>query len=111
MKKVSYDLTNVIAMSDNDGDFVKLMVDTFIEEVPKDLEYLTFAVSEKDRAGVHRYAHKMKPSLELFGIPAFTYAAQLELWGKSDEVRNIDEDLLHLQQELSEILIQLKRDF
>ena len=111
MKQISYDLTNVIAMSDNDSDFVKLMVHTFIKDIPRDLERLAVAVDEQDRAGVHRYAHRIKPTLELFGIESFKHAAALELWGKSDVEKNIKEDFLLLHQDLSKILIQLKRDF
>jgi len=111
MKKVSYDLTNVRAMSDNDSDFVNLMVHTFIKDIPRDLERLAVAVSDLDRDKVHRYAHRIKPTLELFGIESFKHAAALELWGKSDVEKNIKEDFLRLNQDLSEVLIQLKRDF
>ncbi|WP_298955384.1 Hpt domain-containing protein [uncultured Nonlabens sp.] len=111
MKQVSYDLTNVIAMSDNDSDFVKLMVHTFIKDIPRDLERLAVAVSEQDRAGVHRYAHRIKPTLELFGIESFKHAAALELWGKGELEKDIKKDFLILNLDLSEILTQLKRDF
>lgn len=111
MKKVNYDLTQIKAISDNDPEFIKTMVDTFIKEMPLDLERLAYAVVEEDRENVHRYAHKMKPSLELFGLTGHQQALILEAWGKTDMQKEINEDFMNLHQELEETLIQLKRDF
>ncbi|QJP33025.1 Hpt domain-containing protein [Nonlabens sp. Ci31] len=111
MKKVTYDLSQIIEMSDNDPDFIKLMVDTFIEEMPVDLDYLALAIKEEDRENVHRYAHKIKPSLELFGLQGHLNAVVLESWGKGDETKDINKNFKFLYQELQETLIQLKRDF
>lgn len=111
MKKVTYDLALINEISDNDPEFIKTMVDTFLQEMPLDLESLAIAVVEEDRENVHRYAHKMKPSLELFGLKGHHYALVLEAWGKSKEQKDIHEDFMSLHQELEETLIELQRDF
>lgn len=111
MKKVNYNLSQIKEISDNDPGFIKEMVDAFVKEMPFDLEHLALAVTEGDRENVLRYAHKMKPSLELFGLKAHQQALALEAWGKSDVQKDILEDFMKLHQELEETLIQLKRDF
>jgi HPt (histidine-containing phosphotransfer) domain-containing protein len=88
-----------------------MMVDTFVKEMPVDLERLAAAVVEEDRVNVHRFAHKMKPSLELFGLKSHEHAHNLEIWGKEDIQKDINEDFMILHQELENTLIELKRDF
>jgi HPt (histidine-containing phosphotransfer) domain-containing protein len=111
MKKVFYNLSQIIELSDNDSEFIKLMVATFITEMSSDLDALAVAVLEEDRANVHGYAQKMKPSLELFGLKGHHMALKLEYWGGSQEEKDIHEDFMYLHQELEETLIQLRRDF
>lgn len=111
MKEVNYNLAQINEISDSDPEFIKTMVDTFVQEMPLDLEHLALAVVEENRENVHRYAHKMKPSLELFGLKGHQQAVTLEAWGKSDSLEDIHEDFMKLHQELEETLIQLKRDF
>ncbi|WP_438968741.1 Hpt domain-containing protein [Nonlabens sp.] len=111
MKKMTYDLSQIKNISDNDPDFIKMMVDTFVKEMPVDLERLAAAVVEEDRVNVHRFAHKIKPSLELFGLKGHQQALVLEAWTKNNGPEDLNEDFMKLQQELEETLIQLKRDF
>jgi HPt (histidine-containing phosphotransfer) domain-containing protein len=111
MKKVFYNLSQIIELSDNDSEFIKLMVATFITEMSSDLDALTVAVLKEDRANVHGYAQKMKPSLELFGLKGHHMALKLESSGESQKKKDIQEDFMYLHQELEETLIQLKRDF
>ncbi|WP_292891774.1 Hpt domain-containing protein [Nonlabens sp.] len=111
MKKVTYDLSQIIELSDNDPDFIKLMVGIFIQEMTVDLDRLELAVTEKDRENVQRYAHKIRPSLEMFGLSGYHNALVLEKWAKSAAMKDISADFKHLSQELQETLIQLKRDF
>jgi HPt (histidine-containing phosphotransfer) domain-containing protein len=111
MKKVTYDLSQIIELSDNDPNFIKLMVDTFIKEIPIDLDHLARAMKEEDRDDVRRYAHKIKPSLEMFGLHGYLNAMVLENWGKGDEIKDINKDFKFLNEELQETLNQLKRDF
>ena len=111
MKEVTYDLTQIIDMSDNDPDFIKLMVDTFMQEMPSDLDYLAMAMEKEDRENVHNYAHKMRPSLEMFGLKGHLNALALESWAKGEEIKDVNESFNFLYQELQETLIQLKNDF
>ena len=111
MKKTTYDLTQVQMISDNDPDFINTMVDTFLKEMPLDLENLASAVLEENRENVRLYAHKMKPSLELFGLKGHERAHNLEDWGKNTEQKDINEDFMFLHQELESTFLELERDF
>ncbi len=111
MKQQLYDLQKIKELSDNDADFIKDMVDMFITEIPRDLEHLAVAVIEDDRTRVHDYAHKMKPSIDMFGLKCLNDILIMEAWGRSDDEMDIKEHFMRVNQELDMALIQLKRDF
>lgn len=111
MKQVIYDLQKLKELSDNDEAFIKDMVDVFITEMPRDLEHLAVAVIENDRKRVHEYAHKMKPSIDMFGLSCLSDVLIIEAWGKSNDEMPIKEHFSRINQELDMALIQLRRDF
>ena len=111
MKQTLYDLQKLKELSDNDAGFIKDMVNMFITEIPKDLEHLAVAIIDYDRARVHEYAHKMKPSIDMFGLDCLSDILIIEAWGKSNDEMEIKEHFMRVNQELDMALIQLKRDF
>ncbi|PQJ32158.1 hypothetical protein BST92_09580 [Nonlabens arenilitoris] len=111
MKQTLYDLQKLKELSDNDAGFIKDMVNMFITEIPKDLEHLAVAIIDDDRARVHEYAHKMKPSIDMFGLDCLSDILIIEAWGKSNDEMEIKEHFMRVNQELDMALIQLKRDF
>lgn len=111
MKQRLYNLQKLIELSDNDADFIKDMVEMFITEIPKDLEHLAVAIIDDDRERVHEYAHKMKPSIDMFGLECLSDILIIEAWGKSKDEMDIKEHFMRVNQELDMALIQLKRDF
>ncbi|KQC34169.1 hypothetical protein AAU57_13115 [Nonlabens sp. YIK11] len=106
-----YDLSKIKELSENDPDFIKAMVDTFIEEIPEDLEQLAIGVVEDDRAAVHEYAHKMKPTVDMFGLSCLYDVLVLEAWGKSEDQMDINEHFMRVQEELQKTVTQLREDF
>jgi len=111
MKQVIYDLQKIKDLSDNDTDFIKEMVNVFVAEMPRDLERLSVALAEENRTRVHEFAHKMKPSLDLFGLGCLSDILIIEAWGKSNEEMNVKEHFMRVSHELDTVLVQLKRDF
>lgn len=111
MKQQLYNLEKIKELSDDDNDFIKAMVAIFITEIPRDLECLAMGVIEEDRTKVHEYAHKIKPSIDMFGLPCLSDILIMEAWGKSDDDMDIKEHFMRVNQELDMALIQLKRDF
>lgn len=91
-KTTAYNLENINELADGDEKFIKILIKTFIEEIPIDLEGLCKAVSEDTPPIAYQYAHKMKPNFELFDIKVLNEIKIIECWniGKSnkDEVQS-----------------------
>ncbi|HJU46337.1 MAG TPA: response regulator [Chitinophagaceae bacterium] len=63
-----YDLTTIRSISGGDENFVKKMIDLFIETVPQNVEELNKALAEQDWEQVSKMAHKLKSTLDSMGI-------------------------------------------
>lgn len=84
----NYNLESVIEMAGGDQDFVKIVVQTFIEEIPPDVQSMNEAV-EADNAGMaYQYAHKMKPNLQMFGLELMPQIKVIEEWAKSGKPKS-----------------------
>ena len=79
----NYNLDSVEEMAGGDQDFVKVVVQTFFEEIPPDLEGMNQAVTQDNPAQAYQYAHKMKPNLQMFGLGLMPQIKILEEWSKS----------------------------
>lgn len=79
----NYNLASVEEMAGGDQDFVKVVVQTFIEEIPPDLEAMNQAVAENNPGQAYQYAHKMKPNLQMFGLELMPQIKTIEEWSKS----------------------------
>lgn len=83
----SYNLESVNEMAGGDQDFVKVVVQTFLEEIPPDLNSMNEAVTENNAAVAYQYAHKMKPNLQMFGLELMPQIKLIEEWSKSEKSR------------------------
>ena len=110
MSKI-YDLSKIRELSDDDPDFIKAMVDTFVEEIPLDLDQLAIAVVQDNRNQVHEYAHKIKPTVDMFGLSCLYDVLILEAWGKSVDQMDINDHFMRVQEELQQAVDQLQADF
>lgn len=110
MNKI-YNLSKISELSENDPDFIKAMVGTFLEEIPLDLDQLGMAVVKKDRAQVHEYAHKMKPTMDMFGLSALGDILVLEAWGKSQDLMDVNEYFIRVKDQVQVAVTQLQADF
>ena len=79
----NYNLDSVEEMAGGDQDFVKVVVQTFLEEIPPDLIGMNEAVTQDDAAQAYQYAHKMKPNLQMFGLELMPQILVIEEWSKS----------------------------
>lgn len=68
MADVVYDLIQLDELSGGDQDFINMMVDTFLEHTPGQLEELIKAQATNDMATFGAIAHKIKPNIDMFGI-------------------------------------------
>lgn len=63
-----YNLKQLEELAGGNMEFVKSMVDTFLEHTPGQLNEMLEAYKNGDLAMVGATAHKIKPNIELFGI-------------------------------------------
>ena len=84
-----YDLIKIRALADNDQDFINTLAMTFLEEVPEDARLLKIAVDSKDYLAAYRTAHKMKPTIDLFGLGVLEVLIEVQDWGRLEQ-REID---------------------
>ncbi len=83
------DLSYLNEISGGDEDFIKEMIETFLEETPKDLNDIEAHLSTQNWAELGKTAHKMKSSIKMFGFESLKNKALfIEQSGKKGE--NID---------------------
>ncbi|WP_029038575.1 Hpt domain-containing protein [Salinimicrobium xinjiangense] len=79
----NYNLEGVEEMAGGDQDFVKVVVQTFLEEIPPDLEGMNQAIIEGNAPQAYQYAHKMKPNFQMFGLGLMPQIKIIEEWSKA----------------------------
>jgi len=77
-----YKLFRIRELADNDEEFIKVLAQTFLEEVPPDAERLKNAVAEKNYHEAYQAAHKMKPTIDLFELGVLQDLIEVQDWGK-----------------------------
>lgn len=108
----SYNLDSVEEMAGGDQDFVKVVVQTFIEEIPPDLDAMNQAVAENNPGQAYQYAHKMKPNLQMFGLDLMPQIKIIEEWSKSGmEKKEVDEAAQKISLKVKSAEQELKEDF
>lgn len=78
-----YNLDAVNEMAGGDEDFVKVIVQTFLEEIPPDVRSMEVAIENSNPSLAYQYAHKMKPNLQLFGLELMEQILTIEAWSKA----------------------------
>jgi PAS domain S-box-containing protein len=63
-----FDFTYLRDVSGNNEDFIKEMIQTFIQTIPPILQEMNSSASRKDWEKLSRLAHQIKPSLALMGM-------------------------------------------
>lgn len=66
--KLTLDLTFLNEISGGDQDFIKDVLNTFLEEMPKDIEQMNQAILQQDNKMIGRMAHKTKSTLQTLGL-------------------------------------------
>lgn len=107
-----YSLQNVNELSGGDDDFITVLVQTFLEEIPPDLDHMVQAIDANNPGMAYQYAHKMKPNLQLFGIDLLTQIKEVEAWSKTNKGSEaIKSTLDHIVTTVNKAIQDLKDDF
>src|SRR5690606_36220552 len=107
-----YAKENLSEIADGDEDFLKILAQTFLEEIPPDLNSMKEAIDNENRELAYQFAHKMKPNIEMFGIDALKDITSIEAWSKTS--KNKTSVLPHLEnvvETLNHVFTELKEDF
>jgi HPt (histidine-containing phosphotransfer) domain-containing protein len=110
---INYNLSKVYALSDNDSEFVIQIIMLFVTEVPQDLKQIEKGIREKDHKQAYSYAHKIKPTLDLFGMTmAYEEILQVEAWTKVEGKRKeIEATFESIQDHVDKAIKEIKKDF
>lgn len=107
-----YKLFRVRELADNDEDFVKSIVEAFLEEVPVDAARLQKAVAETDYYNAYQAAHKMKPTIDLFELGVLDDLIVVQDWGKFEKVgEDCSQELELVLKAVENASDELKADF
>lgn len=108
----NYKLYRVRELADNDEDFVKSLVEAFLEEVPEDAERMEKAVDKEDYEEAYQAAHKMKPTVDLFELGVLTDLIVVQDWGKfKKEGESCKDELQVVLNAVQNASQELKEDF
>jgi HPt (histidine-containing phosphotransfer) domain-containing protein len=107
-----YSKASLSAIADGDQDFMSIVAQTFLEEIPPDLEGLTEAIEANNKELAYQFAHKMKPNFEMLGIEVQKDVKSIESWTKSSRSEaTVQENIDTLNRVLSHVFEELKTDF
>ena len=107
-----YSKENLKAIADNDPDFMVIIAQTFLEEIPNDLKALQEAIANNNKDLAYQFAHKMKPNIEMLGIEVYKDITTIEAWTKtSKKIQAIDSNIKNVASVLHRVFDELKSDF
>lgn len=107
-----YAKENLSEIADGDQEFLKVLAQTFLEEIPPDLRSMEEAIYNENRELAYQFAHKMKPNIEMFGIDGLKDITSIEAWSKTS--KNKSSVISHLETlvvTLNHVFDELKADF
>ncbi len=108
----NYSIESLKEIAGNDLDFMAIVAQTFLEEIPPDLASLEEAIANDNKELAYQFAHKMKPNLEMFGIDLAKQITGIESWTKTS--KGADTVLPHIELvsiTLHRVFAELKEDF
>ncbi|TVZ53289.1 Hpt domain-containing protein [Dokdonia sp. Hel_I_53] len=107
-----YNLKQVREIAGGDEDFVGVIVATFLEEIPPDLESMQNAIENNNHKMAYQFAHKMKPNLDMFGIDLLGQIKAMEKWSNSNKPTSaIQSQLDDITNTLMIVIEELREDF
>lgn len=107
-----YAKENLSEIADGDQDFLRVLAQTFLDEIPPDLHSLEEAIENENRELAYQFAHKMKPNIEMFGIDALKDITGIEAWSKTSKNKaSVMPHLENVHTTLNHVFEELRRDF
>ena len=107
-----YSVDSLKEIAGGDIDFMSVVAQTFLDEIPPDLLAMEEAIENDNKELAYQFAHKMKPNLEMFGIPLQKDITAIESWTKTSKNKSVmTAHLSTIVTTLNEVFKELKADF
>ncbi|MBT8263152.1 MAG: Hpt domain-containing protein [Bacteroidia bacterium] len=107
-----YSIESLREVAGGDPDFMAVVAQTFLDEIPPDLQAMEDAIKNDNKELAYQFAHKMKPNLEMFGIEVLKDITTIESWTKTSKNKaSVDENVRNVTSTLHAVFKELKADF
>jgi len=105
-----YSIESLKEIAGDDTEFMVVVAQTFLDEIPPDLHSLEEAVANNNKELTYQFAHKMKPNFEMFGVELAKDISFIESWTRTSKkndaiagyMENVSTTLTHVFKELKE---------
>lgn len=106
-----YDLSKIMLLAQGKEEFVNTLLHTFLEQSKLSISKMEQSICEGNFYNLSREAHKLRPSLDLFGVQkALEHVRVLEKIEEQTETINAEEVLYELKKILLEAFNALKAE-
>lgn len=108
-----YDLSMVQTIAGGDINFIKRMVQIFLDTMPPSIEQLNNELNQQNWDPLSKLAHKMKSTIDSMGIASLKDVIRtIEANGKhKTDLESLPAQVKQVGDVLNECILQLKRDF
>lgn len=107
-----YSIESLREVAGGDTDFMTVVAQTFLEEIPPDLRAMEEAIENDNKELAYQFAHKMKPNLEMFGIDVLKDITTIESWTKTSRSKmTVDSNVRIISSTLNAVFKELRADF
>ena len=107
--KTVFDKDEALKMFDNDKEFLKELVEIFINDAPEHMSGIEEAVDSRNSEALEKSAHKVKGAVANFGKSATTDTAfKLETMGKENNLDGVGEAYDTLVKDVENLMNVLK---
>lgn len=107
-----YNLEKVREIAGGDDSFITVIVETFLQEIPPDLQSMQLAIENSNHKMAYQFAHKMKPNLDMFGIDLLREISAMEKWSDTHKpASHIQKQLDRIVTTLTTVIKELQEDF
>ncbi len=112
MNEKIIDLTYLDSISEDDLEFRKDMIETFLSNTPAYVADMKLSLERKDWKKIGDIAHTIKPSFTLMGMnPQKEVLLMIEKYGRGNQNTTILPDLIHkLERIINQAIMELKNE-
>ena len=107
-----YSVESLSEIAGGDTDFMAVVAQTFLDEIPPDLASLEEAITNDNKELAYQFAHKMKPNIEMFGVDVVKDITFIESWTRTSKNKSTVTAQIHnISTTLRRVFEELKADF